>query len=72
MFKWSTDCQFPEYLENIYYKGGKVGSLILNIVFYYSSQLSKFSLIFEKYNGPYLFDFINYITYLGFYRTLWE
>ena len=64
MFKWSTDCQFPEYLENIYYKGGKVGSLILNIIFYYSSQLSKFSLIFEKYNGPYLFGFyqLHYIS----------
>ena len=66
MFKWSTDCQFPEYLENIYYKGGKVGSLILNIIFYYSSQLSKFSLIFEKYNGPYLFGFyqLHYISRL--------
>lgn len=66
MFKWSTDCQFPEYLENIYYKGGKVGSLILNIVFYYSSQLSKFSLIFENYNGPYLFGFyqLHYISRL--------
>ena len=64
MFKWSTGCQFPEYLENIYYNGGKVGSLILNIVFYYSSQLSKFSLVFEKYNGPYILGFyqLHYIS----------
>lgn len=66
MFKWSTDCEFPEYLENIYYNGGKIGGLILNIVFYYSSQLSKFSLIFKNYQGPYLFGFyqLHYISRL--------
>lgn len=54
MFKWSAKCQFPAYLEWIYYNCGGLGKLILNVVFYYSSQLSKFALIFEKYDGPYM------------------
>jgi len=54
MFRWSAGCEFPRYLENIYYKLGGIGKLIMNVVFYYSSQISKFSLMFEEYNGPYL------------------
>lgn len=54
MFIWSSKCQFPPYLEWIYYNLGGLGKLILNVVFYYSSQLSKFALIFEKYDGPYM------------------
>lgn len=54
MFRWSAGCEFPKYLENIYYKFGGIGKLIINIVFYYSSQISKFALMFEEYNGPYL------------------
>ena len=54
MFRWSAGCEIPKYLENIYYKLGGFGKLILNLVFYYSSQISKFALMFEEYEGPYL------------------
>lgn len=54
MFIWSSSCVFPEYLENIYYNCGGIGKVIINIMFYYSSQISKFALIFEEYEGPYM------------------
>lgn len=54
MFRWSAGCEFPEYLENIYYNLGGLGKLIINIVFYYSSQISKLAFVFENYDGPYL------------------
>ena len=66
MFKWSAGCEFPEYLENIYYNFGGIGKVIINVVFYYSSQLSKFSLIFNEYRGPYMFGLyeLHYISRL--------
>ncbi len=66
MFSWSAGAQFPVYLEWIYKYLGGFGKLILNIVFYFSSQLSKFSLIFNEYNGPYLFGLyeLHYISRL--------
>lgn len=66
MFRWSAGCQFPKYLENIYYKLGGFGKLIINLVFYYSSQISKLALMFEKYDGPYLFGFyqLHYVSRL--------
>jgi len=66
MFIWSSKCQFPPYLEWIYYNLGGLGKLILNVVFYYSSQLSKFALIFEKYDGPYMFGLyqLHYVSRL--------
>lgn len=66
MFRWSAGCQFPKYLENIYYKFGGFGKLIINVVFYYSSQISKLALIFEEYDGPYLFGFyqLHYVSRL--------
>ena len=66
MFRWSSKCQFPPYLEWIYYNCGGLGKLILNVVFYYSSQLSKFALIFEKYDGPYMFGLyqLHYVSRL--------
>lgn len=54
MFMWSAGCKFPQYLEDIYYNFGGIGKVIINIVFYYSSQFSKFALIFDRYNGPYM------------------
>ncbi|MBR1749158.1 MAG: oligosaccharide repeat unit polymerase [Bacilli bacterium] len=53
-FMWAGGCTFPSYLEFIYYNLGGLGKLILNAVFYYSSQFSKLSLIFQNYKGPYL------------------
>ena len=53
-FEWAAGCEFPEYLKFIYNHLGGVGKVIVNVVFYYSSQFSKFSLDFNNYNGPYL------------------
>ena len=53
-FEWAASCEFPEYLKFIYNHLGGVGKVIVNLVFYYSSQFSKFSLDFYNYNGPYL------------------
>lgn len=54
MFVWSAGCEFPEYLEDVYYNYGGIGKLIVNFIFYYSSQISKYSLIFNEYEGPYM------------------
>ena len=54
MFRWSAGCKFPAYLETIYYKLGGFGKLVINLVFYYSSQISKLALMLEEYNEPYL------------------
>lgn len=64
MFIWSSSCRFPEYLENIYYNYGGIGKVVLNIVFYYSSQFSKFALIFEEYEGTYMYGLyqLHYIS----------
>ena len=66
IFEWSSQCTFPDYLKFIYYKLGGIGQVIINAIYYYSSQLSKFSLIFEEYNGPYLFGFyqLHYVSRL--------
>ena len=66
MFEWSAQCVFPDYLNFIYYHLGGIGKVFINAVFYYSSQFSKFALIFEEYNGPYLFGFyqLHYISRL--------
>ena len=66
MFEWSAQCTFPDYLQFIYYHLGGMGKLIINAVFYYSSQLSKFALMFEEYEGPYLFGFyqLHYVSRL--------
>ena len=53
-FMWASGCSFPPYLEFIYYNLGGLGKLILNTVFYYSSQFSKLALVFDHYSGPYL------------------
>lgn len=64
MFEWSSSCEMPTYLKNINHTG--VGKVINNVIFYYSSQISKFSLIFNEYNGPYLHGFyqLHYISRL--------
>lgn len=64
MFEWSASCELPEYLKNMSYNG--IGKVINNIIFYYSSQFSKFSLIFNDYSGPYLHGFyqLHYISRL--------
>lgn len=54
MFVWTTNCEFPEYLKNLYYRFGGIGKVLLNFVFYYSSQFSKFAIIFDNYEGPYM------------------
>ena len=64
MFEWSSGVKFPQYMNDIYYKFGSLGKLFLNIVFYYSSQFSKFSLVFENYKGPFQYGFfqLHYIA----------
>lgn len=64
MFVWSAGCEFPEYLQYIYYNWGGVGKLIVNFIFYYTSQISKYSLIFNEYDGPYMFGLfqLHYIS----------
>lgn len=66
MFRWSSNCEFPKYLKFIYYNLGGIGKLVLNAVFYYSSQMSKFAIIFDNYDGPYLFGLyqLHYISRL--------
>ena len=55
MFKWASgNAVFPDYLLNIYYSTGIIGKLLLNIVFYYTSQFSKFALAYNNFNGPYM------------------
>lgn len=54
MFETVARCKFPKYLKDIYYNLGGFGKLILNTVFYYTSQFSKLELIFNQYNGPYI------------------
>lgn len=56
MFKFASGAEFPEYLIKIN-NSGSLGRLFVNFVFYYTSQFSKFSLIFQNYNGPYLLGF---------------
>lgn len=64
MFEWSAGCEFPDYLENFNEKVPSVGDFINNIIFYYSSQISKFAFIFDNYKGPYLYGFyqLHYIS----------
>ncbi len=66
MFEWSAKCTFPDYLKAIYYHLGGLGQFIINGIYYYSSQFSKFSLIFEEYSGPYLGGFyqLHYLSRL--------
>lgn len=66
MFSWSASAQFPGYLKWINNYMGGFGKLVLNIIFYYSSQLSKFALVFEEYDGPYLFGLyqLHYVSRL--------
>lgn len=55
MFEWVSGATFPKYLTFIYKYNGAFGKLILNVVFYYTSQFSKLALVFENYTGPYQF-----------------
>lgn len=66
MFEWSAKCEFPDYLLFMNDKMGGIGKLTNNAIFYYSSQISKYSLIFEEYKGPYLYGFyqMHYISRL--------
>lgn len=56
MYQFASGAEFPEYLVKIN-NLGSLGKLFVNFIFYYTSQFSKFSLIFQNYNGPYLFGF---------------
>ncbi|MDO4889074.1 MAG: hypothetical protein Q4A25_00035 [Candidatus Saccharibacteria bacterium] len=47
-------CTFPPYLVWMFENLGGVGKMIVNFVFYYSSQFSKFNLVFANYAGPYM------------------
>lgn len=66
MFEWASGATFPSYLVNLYMKIGAFGKLILNIVFYYSSQFSKLTLVVKHFNGPYQFGMyqLHYIARL--------
>lgn len=66
MFSWSANCEFPEYIKDIYYQKGGIGKVIVNGLFYYSSQFSKLELIVTSYDGPYLYGFfqLHYISRL--------
>ena len=55
MFEWASGATFPKYLVYIYKHTGAFGKLILNVVFYYSSQFSKLALVFNDYTGPHQF-----------------
>lgn len=64
MYEASARCEFPEYLRNIYYNYKGIGKLLINGLFYYSSQFSKIELIYNQYDGPYLGGFfqLHYIS----------
>lgn len=64
MFSWASGVTFPDYLIKFYNYAGGVGKLVLNIIFYYSSQFSKLALVFNNYNGPYEYGFyqLHYIA----------
>ena len=64
MFRWSSKSTFSDFLVALYYNLGGIGKLIINFLYYYTSQFSKFALIFEKYNGPYLYGFyeLHYVS----------
>lgn len=55
LFKMTTGAKFPKYLLILYNNTGIIGKFMLNLVFYFSSQFSKFALIFNEYKGPYQF-----------------
>lgn len=52
-FEGASHAKFPKYLVDFYKNSGVLGKLVLNIVFYYSSQFSKLALIYDYYTGPY-------------------
>lgn len=64
MFEYSAGCKFPHYLKKISEVSPSVGNFTNNIVFYYSSQISKYAFVFDNYNGPYLYGFyqLHYIS----------
>lgn len=66
MFEWSAQCEFPEYLLFMNDKMGGIGKVANNAIFYYSSQISKYALIFDKYEGPYMYGLyqMHYISRL--------
>lgn len=55
LFEWSTESTFSEELLSVTKSLGSVGELLLNAIFYYSSQFSKLSFVFQNYEGPHLF-----------------
>ena len=53
MFEFAGGTQFPKYLINLYYHSG-IGKVIVNLIFYYSSQFTKLQILLDNYHGPYL------------------
>ena len=64
LYRITTGAKFPKYLLFIYEKTGPVGKLLMNFVFYYSSQFSKFALVFNDYKGPYQLG-LHQLHYVG-------
>lgn len=53
MFEYAGGVKFPKYLINLYYHSG-IGKVIINLIFYYSSQFTKLQILLDNYHGPYL------------------
>lgn len=53
MFEFAGGTQFPKYLINLYYHS-RIGKVIVNLIFYYSSQFTKLQIVLDNYHGPYL------------------
>lgn len=54
LFEWSTNSKFSDTNMYLYHALGSLGGFLINILYYYSSQFSKFAFIFQNYSGPYL------------------
>lgn len=52
-FENSVSASFPQYMIKI--SNNKLGKVLVNGMFYYTSQFSKLSLMYENYNGPYMY-----------------
>ncbi|MCI8394329.1 MAG: oligosaccharide repeat unit polymerase [Bacilli bacterium] len=64
LFEWSVNCRISPQLVYMTELLGSFGDFALNIIYYYSSQFSKFAFVYEFYNGPYLMGFfqLHYIS----------
>lgn len=57
LFEWSTKSTFSKELLNIVFIFKGFGLILLNAIYYYSSQFTKLAWIYDNYNGPYIYGF---------------